>query len=512
MASQTRPPVVTIMGHVDHGKTTLLDYIRKTKVTAGEAGGITQHIGAYNIEFQGKPITFIDTPGHAAFNKMRERGSQVTDLIVLVVAANDGVKPQTIESIRHIKTSGVPFVVAINKTDLPNVDTNVVKSELVEQGITVTDYGGDTDAIEISALKGTNVDKLLETLLVMAELAELKADPNAPLKAVVIESSKSQFRGNIASVIVQQGTLQVRQNLEVAGINGRVKSLTDEHGKGLDQVLPGFPAEIMSFDEVPPVGHVVHDVDADYTETVDKVVDKVNSSTTAEVAGDSDGSNVSNAEDNPWGDLDFSQLVEDEGKQKIQLIIKADVEGTLEAIVQTLDEESTQLLSSGVGEVTEQDLDIAESSGALIIAFQVAIPGKIKKLAKERKIRIKKYDIIYQLIEDLQKRMLKLLEPTIDEIITGEGEILQVFEIKGEKIAGIRVKTGEFTKNDHYHLKRDDEIIADPVLKSMQHGKEEVARITAKSEAGLTFKNKKLGFQVGDTLVAYKIEDDLIEE
>lgn len=205
MAEQFRPPVVTIMGHVDHGKTTLLDHIRKTKVTAGEAGGITQHIGAYNIEFQGKPITFIDTPGHAAFNKMRERGSQITDLIVLVVAANDGVKPQTIESIRHIKNSGVPFVVAINKTDLPNVDTNVVKSELVEQGITVADYGGDIDAIEISALKGKNVDKLLETLLVMAELLELKSEPNAPLKAIVIESSKSQYKGNVASVIVQQG-------------------------------------------------------------------------------------------------------------------------------------------------------------------------------------------------------------------------------------------------------------------------------------------------------------------
>lgn len=493
MANQPRPPVVTIMGHVDHGKTTLLDYIRKTKVTAGEAGGITQHIGAYNIEFQGKPITFIDTPGHAAFNKMRERGSQVTDLIVLVVAANDGVKPQTIESIRHIKNSGVPFVVAINKTDLPNIDTNVVKSGLVEQGITVTDYGGGIDAIEISALKGKNVDKLLETLLVMAELAELKSNPDAPLKAVVIESSKSQYRGNLASVIVQQGTLKVRQRLEVAGINGRVKSLSDESGKQLDQVLPGFPAEIMSFEDVPPVGHTVHDLDADYTEAVAPPA----------AGGDSE---------NPWADLDFSQMIEDEGRQKIQLIIKADVEGTLEAIVQTLDEESTQLLSSGVGEVTEQDLDLAEASGALIISFQVVIPGKIKKLAKDRKIRIKKYDIIYQLIEDLQKRMLKLLEPTIDEVVTGEGEILQVFEIRGEKIAGIRVKTGEFNKNERFHLKRGDKIIADPVIKSMQHGKEEVTRITTKGEAGLTFRNKKLDFKIGDTIVAYKIEDDLIED
>jgi translation initiation factor IF-2 len=427
---------------------------------------------------------------------MRERGSQVTYLIILVVAANDGVKPQTIESIRHIKSSGVPFVVAINKTDITGVDTNVVKSELVEQGITVTEYGGEIDAIEISALKGTNVDKLLETLLVMAELAELTADPDAPLEAVVIESSKSRQKGNVASVIVQQGTLSVRQSLEVDGITGRVKSLYDEVGRQLNNVLPGYPAEIMSFSEVPPVGGVVHDQDSDYTLVVDPK---------AEIAGPVDA-------DADWSDLDFSQMIEAEGKTKIQLLIKADVEGTLEAILQSLDEESTQLVGSGVGEVTEGDLDMAEAYNALIIAFQVAIPTKIKKIAKDRKIRIKKYEIIYQLIEDLQKRMLKLLEPTIDEIVVGEGEILQVFEIRGEKIAGVRVKTGEFNKNDHYHIKREDQIIADPVLKSMQRGKEEVTRVTAKSEAGLTFKNKKLDFAPGDIIVAYKVEDDLIED
>lgn len=491
MALQTRPPVVTIMGHVDHGKTTLLDYIRKSKVTAGEAGGITQHIGAYSIEFNGKPITFIDTPGHAAFNKMRERGSQITDLIVLVVAANDGVKPQTVESIRHIKNSGVPFVVAINKIDMPNVDVNIAKAGLAEHDIVVSDYGGNVDAIEISALKGTNVDKLLETILVMAELAELKADPEAPLEAVVIESSKDRFRGNIASVIVRSGTLSVRQDVEAAGIVGRVKSLNDESGKPLDLVTPGFPAEIMSFEDVPPVGAVVRDQAANYDQP------------------ELDDKEDAEADENPWADLDFSQLVEAEGKPKIPLIIKADVEGTLEAILQTLDEESTQLVHSGVGEVTEHDLDMAEASDALLIAFQVSVPGRIKKLAKDRSIRLKKYDIIYQLIEDLQKRMLKLLEPTIDEVVLGEAEILQIFEIKGEKIAGIRVKTGELNKNDKYHLKRGDEIIADPVVKSMQHGKDEVSRITTKSEAGITFKNKRLDFQVGDSLIAYRVDDDI---
>lgn len=489
MALETRPPVVTIMGHVDHGKTTLLDYIRKSNVTAGEAGGITQHIGAYSIEFNGKPITFLDTPGHAAFNKMRERGSQITDLVILVVAANDGVKPQTIESIRHIKNSKVPFVVAINKIDVAGVDPNVAKSELAQHDVVVTDFGGDIDAIEISAIKGKNVDKLLETLLVMAELADLQADPTAPLKATVIESSKTTYRGNVASVIVTQGTLSVRQDVVVAGIEGRVKSLNDEAGGQLENVTPGYPAEIMSFSDVPPVGETVYDANAEYPT-------------------DEPSTEVEEELDDPWADLDFSQMVEAEGKPKIKLLIKADVEGTLEAILQTLDEESTELLGFGVGDVTEKDLDMAESGGALLIAFQVPVSGKIKKLAKDRGVRIKKYDIIYQLIEDLQKQMLKLLEPTIDEIVLGEAEILQIFEMKGERIAGVKVKTGELNKNNLFHLKRGEEIIADPDVKSMQHGKEQVTRITAKSEGGLVFKNKRLDFQVGYIIVAYKVEDE----
>ena len=259
MALEPRPPVITIMGHVDHGKTTLLDYIRKSKVAAAEAGGITQHIGAYSIDFQGKPLTFIDNPGHAAFNKMRERGAQGTDLIVLVVAANDGVKPQTVESIRHIKNSGVPYVVAINKIDLPDVDPNLAKSGLAEHEVIVTDYGGDIDAIEISAVKGQNVDKLLETLVVIAELLELKADPEAPVEAVVIESSKTADRGSVATVIVKNGTLKPRMDIEAGGVPGRVRLLTDEQGNQLEEVKPGFPAEIVSFEKVPSVGSLVHD-------------------------------------------------------------------------------------------------------------------------------------------------------------------------------------------------------------------------------------------------------------
>ncbi len=488
MAQQNRPPVITIMGHVDHGKTTLLDYIKKTKVAAGEAGGITQHIGAYSIEFNGKPITFIDTPGHAAFNKMRERGAQVTDLIVLVVAANDGVKPQTVESIRHIKTSGVPFVVAINKMDMPDVDPNLAKSELAQHDVVITEYGGDVEAIEISALKGTNVDKLLETLLVLAELQELKADPSAPLEAVVIEASKTQHRGFVATVIVQQGTLKTRLDVIAGEVTGRVKQLADELGNSIDNVLPGFPAEIMSFDAVPSVGSSVRDLNAHYSEPEE--------------------SDVAVESDEPWADFNFGALVESADQPKLNLIVKADVDGTLEAILQNLDEESTELISSGVGEITERDLDLAETSGALIISFHSKVSGKIKRLAKERGIKIKQYDIIYQLIEDLQKQMLKLLEPTIDEKVVGEAEILEIFEINGNTIAGVKVKTGEIKKNDRLHLLRDGAIIANPVIRTMQHGKDEVDRVTAKSEAGVTFKNKKLDFQAGDLLTAYTIEED----
>lgn len=481
---QPRPPVITIMGHVDHGKTTLLDFIRHTKVVAKEAGGITQHIGAYSVEHNGKPLTFIDTPGHAAFNKMRERGSKITDIVVLVVAANDGVKPQTLESIRHIKTAKVPVLVAINKIDLPNVDVNIPKSQLAEHGLLVTEYGGDIETVELSALTGKGVDKLLETLSVMAELLELKADPTLPLEAAVIESSKDKSRGSVATVIVQKGTLQVKQDIYTEDASGRVRALQNEFGKQTMSVTPGFPAEIIGFNEVPMVGSIVKDSSREYeAETITEEEEPVAA----------------------FGFNSFSGIFDQ--KPKIKLIIKADVQGTLEAIVNTLDSDSTELISSGVGEVTELDVDMAEASEARIISFHLKVPTKILRLAKDRGVRIKSYDIIYQLIEDLQKQMLKLLEPTIDEVVIGEAEVMQVFEMKGERIAGVRVKTGSIKKHDLLHLKRGNDITANPVIKSMMHGKQEIIEINAKNEGGMTFKNKKLDFEVGDTIIAYKIED-----
>ncbi len=496
MAQQSRPPVVTIMGHVDHGKTTLLDFLRKSRITAGEAGGITQHIGAYQIEHKGKPITFIDTPGHAAFNKMRERGAAVTDFVILVVAANDGVKPQTIESIRHIKTAKVPVIVAINKIDLPNVYPDVAKGELAQHGIQVVDMGGEVEAVAISALKGTGVDALLDTLVVMADLQNISGDPDAPLRAVVIESAMDARRGVTASVIVQQGTLRVRQAVQTEDSSGRIRMLVDDKGKSLESVGPGYPAELIGLDQVPAVGSVIWEAGQPQPELV----------TELEIPTESDDVKPGLIPPITDEEYNFDDLVN--ATQKLPLIIRADVEGTLEAIINNLDDESINLLEAGVGVITEADLDLAESSKAPIIAFHTKVPKHIITLAKQRGIKIKMYQVIYELIEDLQKQMLKLMEPTIDEVVTGEAEILQIFEMRGERIAGIRVKTGEIKKNDWLHLKRGEEILFNPVIKSMRHGKDELDRVTAKSEAGFTFKNKKLDFKVGDIIVAYKIENE----
>ena len=474
-----RSPVITIMGHVDHGKTTLLDFLRKSRLTAKEQGGITQHIGAYQVESQGKKLTFIDTPGHAAFNKMRERGANLTDIVVLVVAANDGVKPQTIESIRHIKTAGVPVVIAINKIDLPDVNMINVKSQLAEHGLVVTDFGGDIETVELSAKTGKNVDKLLETLVITADLLELEADPAGELEAIVLESTKDANKGPVANIIVKNGTLKLRQDIFVDSMTGKVRNLINDQGKNLEILLPGEPGQIVGLKEVVDVGEIIHDQveKAKNNQVVEKIKVK---------------------------EFDFGVL---DGKQKLKFILKADTQGTLEAIAQNFDEESIDLISSGVGEITENDIDLAKASGAKILAFQVKLPTKVAQNAKDAQVKIKEYDIIYQLIEYIQKKMLKLIEPTIDEIVTGTAEINQIFEMKGLCIAGVKVKTGEINKTDLLHLKRGDEIVGNPTISSMMHEKQEVSRLAKKNEGGLTFKDKRIAFQVGDLLVAYTIDD-----
>lgn len=505
MAKQARPPVVTILGHVDHGKTTLLDHIRETNVQAGESGGITQHIGAYQIEHQDKKITFVDTPGHAAFNKMRQRGAELTDIVILVVAVNDGVKPQTIESIRHINESNVSYIVALNKIDLDDVQPDVIKGELAEHDVLVTDLGGEIDAVEISAKTGKGVDQLLETINVMAELMELEADPQAPLEAVVVESEIDKYQGPIASVIVQNGTLKTRQELVAAEANGasrtgeeekiegKVKALIDEHGQRLKAVEPGSPVKISGLNQVPEVGTMIHEVGAEYEIDDETEQDEVQDE--SEQAAD------------PFADWDFAAALDEEGQQKINLVVKADVKGTLEAILQTIDEESATVVDSGVGLVSQGDIELAAATQSTIVAFKAPVGKKVISFAKQEGVKIKEYDVIYHLIEDLQKQMLKLMEPRIDEVETGEAEILEIFEINGRKIAGSRVITGEINQHDQLHLVRDDKIATDPQIARLQHNQEQVETVTAKSEFGVSFKNKNLKFKVGDKLIAYHEED-----
>lgn len=480
---KNRPPIITVMGHVDHGKTTLLDYLRHTKVQAGEAGGITQHIGAYQIKFNDKPITFIDTPGHAAFNEMRQRGAQITDIVILVISAKDGVQPQTIESIKYIKEAKVPCVVALNKMDLEGANPTQVKTQLTENGMVVQEYGGDIDVVEISAMKGTGVDELLETVVTLAELLELKADDEASLKAVVIEATKDQHKGPIARVIVQEGTLKIKQELQVDEIHGRVRSLINETGQQLKEVKPGEPAEILGLNDVPEVGQIVQDAASAQESKIEQSAEKP-------------------TPESFWDDIDIDAMLGD--KQKLNLIVKADVKGTLEAIVQSLDEDTIQLISASVGLLNEGDLELAQTTNSVIVVFGQKVSARLQKMAKEMEVIIKQYDIIYHLLEELEEQMLQLMDSHYGEVELGQAEILQVFEYGNQKIAGIRVISGEIGRHDKLYLKREDKIIGRPVITSMKHGKDSIETVKSKNEAGLAFKNKKLDFKKSDIIVAYK--------
>ena len=476
MSLQPRPPVVTIMGHVDHGKTSLLDYIRQTRVTAGEAGGITQHIGAYQADYNGQKITFIDTPGHAAFSKMRSRGASITDIVVLVVAADDGVMPQTVESIQHIKQAKVPFVVAINKMDAAGASSDMVKAQLAEKEVYVTGYGGDTDVIELSAKTGQGVDKLLETLITFGEVLELKADPQAEFEAVVIESSKDKFLGCMATILVKNGTLHPRDTLFIGEKEEHVRTLTDAAGKTITEAGPSFPVVVTGFNEVPAVGSVL--TGAPFTMEGFNEVAKLK--------------------------LTFA----DENEQpKLRIVLKADFNGTLEAIHQSIPAENIEIIAEGIGDVNESDILMAETTKSRIISFQVKTPGPIKKLAQRSGIVIKEYRIIYDLLEDLQKQILRLIDPAINEKTTGKGEIIQVFNIRGDVILGCRVLDGFLRKGDLVHVKRGEQVLADVKITSLKQGKIDIDSAEKDTECGLQI-DKKVAVVVGDMLVPYQVIEE----
>ncbi|MEZ5785377.1 MAG: translation initiation factor IF-2 [Xanthobacteraceae bacterium] len=499
---QARPPVVTIMGHVDHGKTSLLDAIRATNVAGGEAGGITQHIGAYQVATPGgSKVTFIDTPGHAAFTAMRARGAKVTDVVVLVVAADDGVMPQTVEAIQHAKAAKVPLIVAINKIDRPDAKPERVRTELLQYEVQVESFGGDVLDVEVSAKEKTNLDKLLETISLQAEILDLKANPNRPAEGTVVEAKLDRGRGPVATVLVQRGTLKVG-DIVVAGAEwGRVRALVSDTGATVDQAGPSTPVEVLGFNGTPEAGDrlAVVENEARAREVTDYRARQRREKQAARASG-------------MRGSLEqmMSQL-KTAGRKEFPLVIKGDVQGSVEAIVGALDKLATEevgarVILSGVGGITESDITLAEASGAAIIGFNVRAYKEAREAAERLGVEIRYYNVIYDLVDDVKKAMSGLLEPTIRETTLGNAQILQIFNIsKVGKVAGCRVTDGVVQRGANVRLIRDNVVIHDGKLGQLKHVKDDVREVTAGHECGMSFENYQ-DMREGDVIECYRVE------
>ncbi|HEV2896907.1 MAG TPA: translation initiation factor IF-2 [Pseudaminobacter sp.] len=496
-----RSPVVTIMGHVDHGKTSLLDAIRNANVVSGEAGGITQHIGAYQVEKNGQKITFIDTPGHAAFTAMRARGAQATDIAILVVAADDSVMPQTIESISHAKAAGVPIIVAINKIDKPQADPQKVRAELLRHEVFVESMGGDVLDVEVSATKGTNLDKLLETILLQAELLDLKANPDRTAEGVVIEAKLDKGRGAVATVLVQAGTLMVG-DIVVAGSEwGRVRALVTDRGEHLDEALPATPVEILGIQGTPQAGDrfAVVNNEARAREITEYRQRLARDKAVARHVGQR-------------GSLEqmMTQL-QSSGLKEFPLVIKGDVQGSVEAIVAALDKLGTdevraRIVHAGAGGITESDVSLALTSGAAMIGFNVRANPQARAAAEAAGIEIRYYNIIYNLVDDVKAAMSGLLSPERRETFIGNAEILEIFDItKVGKIAGCRVTEGKVERGAGVRLIRDNVVIHEGTLKTLKRFKDEVSEVPAGQECGMAFQNYE-DMRAGDVIECFRVE------
>ncbi|MBP3452364.1 MAG: translation initiation factor IF-2 [Clostridia bacterium] len=495
-----RPPVVTIMGHVDHGKTSLLDYIRSSRVTAGEAGGITQHIGAYTVDVDGQAITFLDTPGHEAFTAMRARGTQATDIAVLVVAADDSVMPQTVESINHAKAAEVPVIVAINKMDKPTANPDRVKQDLTNYGIVCEDWGGDTICVPVSALTGDGVDELLEMILMQAEMLELRANPNRLAKGVIVEAKLDKARGPLATVLLQNGTLHVGDNIVAGLAAGRVRALINDRGEKVQSAGPSMPVEIMGFDEVPSAGDEMIAVGDDHLsrKVADERREKLRASREATAAKMS----MENL---------FSSL--EEGKTvTLNLIIKADVQGSVEAVKQamlklTSDEVKVRVLHSGAGAVTKDDVNLASAFNAIIIGFNVRPDASAREAAEKEKVDVRLYTIIYKAIEDMEKAMKGLLEPEYKEVLLGHAEVRNVFKITGAGIiAGCYVQDGKVQRNAQVRLLRDNVVVFEGKLSSLRHLKEDVKEMKEGFECGMSLEGHN-DIKEGDIVECFIMEE-----
>jgi translation initiation factor IF-2 len=499
---QPRPPVVTIMGHVDHGKTSLLDAIRATNVVDTEAGGITQHIGAYQVEQDGQKITFIDTPGHEAFTAMRARGAQATDIAVLVVAADDGVMPQTVESINHARAAGVPIIVAINKIDKPEANPNRVRTELLQHEIVVESMGGDTLEVEVSAVKRTNLDKLLEAILLQAEILNLQANPDRPAEGIVVEAQLDRGRGPVATVLVRRGTLNVG-DIVVAGAEwGRVRALVDERREQIRAATPSTPVEVLGFQATPEAGDrlVVVENEARAREVTDYRQRMKREKTATRLAS-------------ARGSLEqMMSRLQTAGKQLLPLVVKGDVQGSVEAIVQAVEkigteEVAAQVLHSGVGGITESDVSLAAASSAAIIGFNVRANAQARAHAERDGIDIRYYSIIYDLVDDIRKAMSGLLSPERRETFLGNAEILEIFNIsKVGKVAGCRVTEGRVERGASVRLIRDNVVIHEGKLSTLKRFKDEVREVQAGQECGMAFE-KYEDMRVGDVIECFRVEE-----
>ncbi len=496
---ETRPPVVTIMGHVDHGKTSLLDALREANVVSGEAGGITQHIGAYQVEKNNHLITFLDTPGHEAFTSMRARGAQATDIAVLVVAADDGVMPQTIESIKHAKAAQVPIIVAINKIDKAEADPSRVRNELLQHEVFVETMGGDVLEVEVSAIKHTNLDKLLDAIVLQSELLELKARPTGRAEGLVIEAKLDKGRGAVATMLVQQGELAVG-DIVVAGSEwARVRALINDKGDQVKKVSPSSPVEVLGFSGVPEAGDRFAVVES---EARAREVTEYRQRALRERTG---GAGVTSLEQM------MSQLQASE-MSRVPLVIKADVQGSVEAIVSALeklgtDEVSAQILLSAAGGITESDITLAKASGAVIIGFNVRANKQARELARSDGIEIRYYNVIYDLVDDVKATMSGMLSPEIRETFLGNAEILEVFHItKVGKVAGCRVTEGTVERGAGVRLIRDDVVIHEGKLSTLKRFKDEVKDVQSGQECGMAFENYQ-DMRAGDVIECFRVEE-----
>jgi translation initiation factor IF-2 len=494
-----RPPVVTILGHVDHGKTSLLDYIRKENVVKGEHGGITQHIGAYQVELPQGIITFLDTPGHAAFTAMRARGAHVTDIAVLVVAADDGIMPQTIEAISHVKNAGVPFIIACNKMDLPTANPDKIMQQLTEHEVVPEAYGGQVATVNVSAHTGDGVDDLLERILLEAEVAELKADPKAPAEGVVIEAKIDKGRGVVATILVEQGTLKSGDIAVVGQAYGKIRTMTDHAGNQIKEAGPSTPVELVGLSEVPEAG--------DRLEIVDK------ERTARQITGDRHHQMKVATLVAPKRKVtlrDIQGLGKETETRDLNLIVKADVKGSVEAVRGLLDQIDidtidVRIVHAAVGPITESDVLLASAADGICVGFNVKPEGQAKAKAEKEKVEIRTYNVIYELVEEIEAAVKGLLQPKFEEEYHGKVEIRAVFKLtKAGKVAGSHVIDGKITRNSLVRITRDDEQVFAGQMHSLKNVKEDVREMIAGQDCGLKFKDWE-DFKVGDLVEAYEI-------